>query len=201
MANTSFMDSLRVKIDCKVMLIHNIDTSDGLTNGQLGKLIDIIKTEDGSDAKLIFEFQKENVGKQKRKKHPKFAEQYPRGTVIEKVSFSYSLSKKATTGSIKATVIQFPLKVAYAITAHKIQSQTIPKPLKVALDISSVFEDSQAHVMLSRVEEFEQIFVLESLPDEKIHASPKALKELENMNARSINQNPTHWKQDNYNFI
>ena len=88
MANTSFMDSLRVKIDCKVMLIHNIDTSNGLTNGQLGKLIDIIKTEDGSAAKLIIEFQKENVGKQKRKKHPKFSEQYPIGTVIEKVSFT-----------------------------------------------------------------------------------------------------------------
>ena len=63
MANTSFMDSLRVQIDCKVMLIHNIDTSDRLTNGQLGKLIDIIKTEDGSAAKLIIEFQKEMLEK------------------------------------------------------------------------------------------------------------------------------------------
>ena len=98
-ANTSFMDILRVKIDCKVILIHNIDTSDGLTNGQLGKLIDIIKTEDASIAKFIIQFQKENVGKQSRSKNPKFTAKYPKGTVIEKVSFSYSLSKKSSTGN------------------------------------------------------------------------------------------------------
>ena len=62
---------------------------------------------------------------------------YPSGTVIEKVSFSYGLSKKATVASSQATLIQFPLKVAYAITAHKIQGQSIIKPTKVALDISS----------------------------------------------------------------
>ena len=73
-ANTSFMDNLRLKLKCKVILIHNIDTADGLTNGQLGKLLDIIVTEDGGISKLIIEFQKENVGKQSRKKHPKLAE-------------------------------------------------------------------------------------------------------------------------------
>ena len=105
------------------------------------------------------------------------------------------------TGPSKSTVIQFPLKVAYAITAHKIQGQTIPKPLKVALDISSVFEDAQAHVMLSRVEEFEQIFLLDKLPENNIRASAKALKELKEMNERSINQNPIQWLQTNGNFF
>ena len=126
---------------------------------------------------------------------------YSRGTVIEKVAFKYSLSKKATTGSSTATVFQFPLKVAHAITAHKIQGQTIPKPLKVALDISSIFEDAQAHVMLSRVEKFEQIYILDKLPAEKIRASPKALAELEEMNTRSINNNPILWKQKNEKLI
>merc|ERR1712030_150524 len=136
-----------------------------------------------------------------RKKNPKCESQYPRGTVIEKVSFSYSISRKAVTGSSKATVIQFPLKVAYAITAHKIQGQTIPKPHKIALDIASVFEDAQAHVMLSRVEEFEQIFLLDKLPERNIRASPKALKELKEINGRSINQNPIPWQQNNKNCI
>ena len=113
----------------------------------------------------------ESAGKQNRAKNSQLSSKYPRGTVIEKVSFSYSLSKKATAGSSRATVIQFPLKVAHAITAHKIQGQTIPKPLKVALDISSIFDDAQAHVMLSRVEEFQQVYILESLPKEKIRAS------------------------------
>ena len=55
--------------------------------------------------------------------------------------------------------------------------------------------------MLSRVEEFEQIYVLETLPAEKIRASPKALAELEQMNTRSINQNPIPWKQQKEDSI
>ena len=55
--------------------------------------------------------------------------------------------------------------------------------------------------MLSRVEEFEQIYILESLPEDKIRASAKALAELEEMNRRSINNNPTPWREDNENYI
>ena len=78
------MDNLRVKIGCKIILIHNIDTADGLTNGQLGKLLEIIRTEDGSIAKIIVEFKKENVGKQNREKNPQFNAMYHRGTIIKK---------------------------------------------------------------------------------------------------------------------
>ena len=124
--NTSFMDNLRVKIGCKVILIHNIDTSDGLTNGQLGRLVDTLRTEDGTITKFIVEFKNENVGRKNREKNGKLAQKYPKATVIEKVSFSNSLSKKSSTGSSKPTLIQFPIKVAHAITAHKIQGQTIP---------------------------------------------------------------------------
>ena len=195
------MDQLRVKIGCKVILIHNIDTADGLTNGQLGSLLGVIRAEDGSIAKIIFELKNETAGKQNRAKNSQVSSKFARGTVIEKVSFSYSLTKKATAGSSQATVIQFPLKVAHAITAHKIQGQTIKKPLKVALDIASIFDDAQAHVMLSRVEEFQQIYILESLPEEKIRASPKALAELAEMNSRSINQNPITWKTQDKSLI
>ena len=69
------------------------------------------------------------------------------------------------------------------------------------MDIASIFDDAQAHVMLSRVEEFEQIFILEKLPEEKIRASAKALKELEAMNQRSMNQNPITWKRQKDNIF
>ena len=38
-ASTSFLDELKLKLGAKVMIIHNIDTVDSLTNGQLGVLV------------------------------------------------------------------------------------------------------------------------------------------------------------------
>ena len=91
---SSFVDQLRVKINCKVILIHNIDTSDGLTNGQLGTIIDIIRTENGEVAKFIVEFKKENVGKKSKTQHPHLLAKYPRGTVIKKWHSSIHCQKK-----------------------------------------------------------------------------------------------------------
>ena len=127
------MDKLILKIGCKIMLIHNINISDGLTNGQLGILVDVIRSEDGSITKCLVEFKNERVGRESRSKNPKFTSKFPKATLIEKVAFNYPISKKASSASKKATLIQFPLKVAHAITAHKIQGQTIPKPMKVGL--------------------------------------------------------------------
>ena len=139
-ANTSFMDELHLKIGCKVILIHNIDTSDGLTNGQLGELRWVITNEDGNIVKLLVEFKNEKVGSKNRKNNSNLIYKYPKATVIEKVCVSYSLSKKSSVDSVRPTLIQFPIKVAQAITAHKIQGQSILMPSKVALDLSSVFE-------------------------------------------------------------
>ena len=73
--------------------------------------------------------------------------------------------------------------------------------MKVALDISSIFDEGQAHVMLSRVEELDQVYILDKLPENKIYASAKALKEVNEMNKRSINQNPIPWNRQKENLI
>ena len=163
--------------------------------------MDVIKADDGSIVKCIVKFKNGKVGQASRSRNPQYAAKYPEGTVIEKVAYSYSISKKPSSTSKKATLIQFPIKLAQAITSHKIQGQTIPKPLKVALDIKTVFSDGQAHVMLSRVQEIIQIYILDKLPEGKIRASVKALDELEVMNTRSINQNPIPWDQSDENVI
>ena len=200
-ANTSFMDKLCLKIGCKVILIHNIDTSDGLTNGQLGILRSVIKNEDGVIVKLIVEFKNKNVGAKNRKNHPHLSSKFPDCTVIEKVSVSYTLSRKSAMDSAKPTLIQFPIKVAQAITAHKIQGQSLLKPSTVALDLASVFEAAQAYVMLSRVEDIEQIYIVDRLIPEKIRPDRKALLELEDMNKRSLNENPIEWNMEDVNVM
>ena len=195
--NTQFMDKLSLKNGCKVILIHNIDTSDGLTNGQLGVLKCLIKNDNGQVVKLIIEFENKNAGAKNRKNNSHLLSRFPNGTVIEKAAVSYQLTKKSTKNSGSPTLIQFPIKLAQAITAHKIQGQSIPRPVKVALDLASVFENSQAYVMLSRVEDIEQLYILDEIVREKIAPNFKALSELKLMNMRCENEHPQPWKKQN----
>ena len=83
-------------------------------------------------------------------------------------------------------MIQFPVKLAFAITSHTIQGQTIQSPTKLALDLNSILEDAQAYVMLSRVQQLEQIFILKSLDESKIRTSNIALHR---MKIISLNEN------------
>ena len=97
--------------------------------------------------------------------------------------------------SSQATLIQFPLKLAHSITTHKIQGSTIPKPSRVALDIESCFEKAQAYVMLSRVQDISQIMIIDKLTPDKLNPNCKAKSELQSMNERSINRNPSNWNK------
>ena len=82
---------------------------------------------------------------------------------------------------------QFPLKLAFACTAHKMQGATIPKPDSLILDLRRVREPAQAYVMLSRVQALKQLFIVETVPENKIYPSPLAVEELERLSSVSIN--------------
>ena len=122
-ASTSFFNELYLKIGAKVMLIHNIDTVDCLTNGQLGQLIDVLKTTDGKIDKLYVKLHKTEAGKRNRQSHPSLAAKYPECVFIERVSNTYTLRKKGGVIGTTATVIQFPIKLAFAITSIKYRAK------------------------------------------------------------------------------
>ena len=110
---------------------------------------------------------------------------------MEKHSKDYSMKKEAQQSF---NVFQFPIKLAYAVTAHKIQGQSIPKPLKVAVDMGGTFCPSQAYVMLSRVEDIQQLVIMQDFKERNVRIDPKALEEMHKMNARCINRNPEPWR-------
>ena len=95
--------------------------------------------------------------------------------------------------SSTARLIQFPIVLAWAVTVHKFQGQTVKAPQKVVVDLKSVFEAAQAYVMASRVQELEQLYILEELPKDKIYANQAALAEIERLIKVSKNQNPSKW--------
>ena len=193
-SDTQFLDILKLKIGAKVMLIYNVDVSDLLCNGAMGTLIGIELTQDGNVDKLIVKFANPKAGKESRRKHPNYSKKYPEGTVITKMEREYTLSKNVNTVvASTAKLIQYPLILAFAVTVHKVQGQTIEKPLKCVIDLRSVFEGAQAYVMLSRIKELGQLYILEELPENKIYPIQKALEEIIRLQEVSINNNPNLW--------
>ena len=191
--STQFMSHLILKPKAKVMIIHNIDVPDMLCNGQLGILEDMIKTDDKNVDILVIKLHNGKAGERNREKNPQLKAKYPDCVFIERISFQYTVGGKKAEVGTTATVIQFPVRLAHAITAHKIQGQTFVSPAKVALDLNSVFEAGQAYVMLSRVQCIEQLYIVGELKEEKIRAAPSALGELKRLQQISFNRNPTPW--------
>ena len=78
---------------------------------------------------------------------------------------------------------------------HKIQGQTIERTKKTTVDLKSVFEGAQAYVMLSRMKELEQVYILDELPQDKIYPIRKAQEEIERLEEVSMNKNPNDWEK------
>ena len=90
-------------------------------------------------------------------------------------------------------MIQFPIRLAFGITAHKVQGSSIAYPTKVAVDVESAFSAGQTYVMLSRVQCLQQIYIVGRFQESKIKTSSKALEELQRLERTSINRNPRPW--------
>ena len=107
------------------MIIHNINTMDGLTNGARGKVMEIIAKEDRVRFILI-QFDNPNIGIEQRRKfrHLPSISRHPDLTPIDKFHFSYTLGDVRKNHAARATVIQFPLRLSWASTAHKVRFST-----------------------------------------------------------------------------
>ena len=63
------------------------------------------------------------------------------------------------------------------------------------MHLKSIFGPNQAYVMFGRVENLDQLFILDSLPENKIYCDQDAKDQLEIMRARSENKNPPAWRR------
>ena len=69
-------------------------------------------------------------------------------------------------------------------------------PTTVAMSLESVFEAAQAYVMLSRVQQIDQLFIVGSLDEDMFETSEDALKELKRLESISFNKNPSSWHKE-----
>ena len=169
------------------MMTYNIDTCDSLTNGAFGEVLGYRFDKNRAIKQVYVHFYDEDCGKFRRKNFVDLQKQFPGKNVtpVDKMEFQYSLSKKGNNNN--ATIIQFPLKLAFAATAHKIQGQTIRKPNYLVVDLRKVREAAQAYVILSRVQALSQLFILGDTCAHTIRSNDKAMEELNRMQAVALN--------------
>ena len=123
--NTEFLETLEVRVGARVICIFNVDIMDDLVNGQCGAVIGIEKGRNGQVQYIVVKFDDESCGKRRRHEYRhKLSQKYleQNGTPIFRHEQEFNLASR--TGwkfSATAKLNQFPLRLGYAQTGHKMQ--------------------------------------------------------------------------------
>lgn len=143
LVNSIIPFSLTIIPNARVMLLQNLDLNIGLINGARGTVIQYIKEIDAIEVKFDFQAINESPIVITRRKSMEY--QINKGKII----FMY----------------MFPLKLSWAVTAHKSQGQTLSK---CAINIGEIaFAHGQLYVSLSRVRTLDSLMLygLEQWPE------------------------------------
>lgn len=190
LANMMAPRSLDLKIGAQVMLIKNLDET--LVNGSLGTVMNFMD-------QTTFELTGGNEGyasdvdaDEKVKKRIKaFGRELERSTFTSGDNTEYPFVKfhavdgterallmvpedwkvELPTGEVQAQRRQIPLILAWALSIHKAQGQTLER---VKVDLGRIFEKGQAYVALSRATTQEGLQVLNFRKD-KVMAHPRVV--------------------------
>ena len=189
--DTNFMNELQLKKGAKVMLIFNVNTEDSLINGAMGKVIDFVKeAETEYVIAVIVQFDDPTVGLNLRRAKPELCSKYAseNGTPIERIKLDYLPKGKSMTHSaVQCSVTQFPLRLSWASTAHKLQGVTIKANDHLVCNGHKRFPKGMGYVMLSRCSSIDSIHLANDFDlDKFLIADTESLKEKERLDKESI---------------
>jgi ATP-dependent DNA helicase PIF1 len=147
-------ESITLAVGAQVMHLVNKDSTIGIVNGSRG----VVTSFDSTDGLPIVE--------------------YMNGTTLTVDFHAWEIHDgKDVNGKVVGKIYALPLKLAWAVTAHKSQGTSIDSAF---IDLSGVFEYGQAYVAVSRVRTHDSL-ILVNASCEMFKAHPKAVKFYESL--------------------
>uniref|UniRef100_A0A669EE74 ATP-dependent DNA helicase n=1 Tax=Oreochromis niloticus TaxID=8128 RepID=A0A669EE74_ORENI len=167
-------DNIQAAPGVRVMIIRNLDVEDGLVNGTFGTITNIVTTtQDGpKTVNLIgLTLDNQNSGQKFRRK-------------IQGSSDNLVYIEKCEESTSKKGVLrrQFPMKLAFACKAHKVQGMTMESAV---VCLKRVFEPGMAYVALSRTTSLKGLYI-KDFDERKIYADPAITDALKNIRHASF---------------
>ena len=112
---------LTVKINARVIITTNIDVTDGLINGAMGTVTNVVIDQTtGKMSVILVAFDSEHVGQETRHTSV-YNSRHQNAVPIHQTQATFPVHKT----SFQATRMQFPLTLAWAVTIHKCQGLTL----------------------------------------------------------------------------
>ena len=148
--STPFMKELCLKKGSRIMLTFNVNLVDSLVNGSLGTVLDFVYDNNSKLKAVIIRFDDPEAGKMQRLEHQHDCHPYANenGTPIYRKTLDHTLKL----GGGKGKTIQFPIRLSWASTCHKLQGVTIKEgsDLVVHGPKKKAMPKNMYYVMMSR---------------------------------------------------
>ena len=139
------------------MMTTNIDVTDGITNGAVGTVTNVVIDQTaGKMSVILVAFDSEHVAQEAR--HTSFYHSINQNAVsVHQTQATLPVDKKA---SFQATRTQFPLTLAWAVAIHKCQGLTLPEIVIDMTHAKGKFKPGEPYVAFRRVKTLEKLHII-----------------------------------------